>query len=429
MRKILPSRAIDAWSIIYLILVLLSTFLFETRPTYLNAILCLLAFTFFNNENRLFEICLVLSTISYYYAIGDEQLVSIYTVLCLLCIIKAIASFKVNRVSFASLFPRIVLLIIISISYSRSTMSTFSGFMELVYIVLVSIVLSLFFSNGEKDPFRRIHIVAGINIIYLAIMLLINPITDGSRMQFSADVNANSFGFSASIMTLIIILSLMNYPHIKNRLFFYGLSILGGVLIFLSGSRNSLLALFATVFIMAFIKYGFASIKKYLAYGIVVLGVVLFIIPRFGLDSSRFSIDSVVETGGSSRTLIWEEMIPYVRQHYFLFGYGPGKAGSTDILSQLVSREYNSTHNTFLECFSENGILGLICFIIIIIQSLIGFHNHWKENNLVFVMYGVFLCVLLAGIGESFYNDVVLWMLVGYSLCGRKVLNKTLYYV
>lgn len=413
----IQQNRISLWSLVYLLIVLVVTVFSSEPSTPVNVILCLLTLPFYKNEERLLEVCIILSSISYYYANGDEQILSVYTMLCLFCIVRAMIERRFNKALF--IIPRVALMFVLYLSFQQSSLATFNGFMELVYIVVISIVISLCIRIDHYRPLRQLHVLACINIIFLMMMLAINPISDGARMQFSADVNANSFGFASAAMTLFVAHALIMDNSIRHRKLELIICLVGGILTFLSGSRNSLLALIVAILFIFFKKYGIANMRKYLPYVVGIAITVLAIIPIFGLDSTRFSISSVVESGGSNRTHIWEEMIPYVVQNNFYLGNGPGKAGSTILLSDMVSREYNSTHNTFIEAFAETGIIGLTLFSIIFVYAIISLRKKTQLINGYLLLSSSFIFLLAASIGESYYNDVFLWMFIG--LAGYKL--------
>lgn len=423
---------LDIWTFVYLAITFLLTLSPISHSMVASGFLCLLTLPFYKHEDRLLDVCLVVSSISYYYANGDEQPISIYSMLCLFCLLRGITGSAKRtaarngalRTKLKNLFPRLLLIVVLTISYSHSTMSSFSGFMELVYVVLVSIVVSIYPPINEKQPLATVSFAVCINIIFLALMLAVNHISNGSRMQFSPDVNPNSFGFSSSFMSALLTMSLIIYPKRPYRVVKIVICVVGIVLMLLSGSRNALLAYVAAVSLLFLLKYKFASIKKFIPYALVAVVIVVLVMPLFHLDSSRFSVSSVVESGGSSRTLIWGSVIPYVWENCFMWGYGPGKAGSTEVLLDLVRREYNSTHNTLVESFAETGIIGLSVFLILFVVAFVLCVKLYKRNKQNSYLLCLFAFLFFSGIGECFYNDIVQWLLIG--LASRQYVKRKL---
>lgn len=407
-------------NIIFLLLLALSPFV-EGMPVAVFFVVLVLAIPLYSRSYQLLEISLLLSTISYYFCGADEQIFSIHSILAGLIFLGYLKSRNINKYNL--LLPRLLIIVVFILSYRQSSLSTFNGLMELVYVVLVSIIISLFFKPDYRLMFAKLPNLASIVIAFLCIMLLYSRVSDGQRMSFSIDVNANSFGFCSAIMTTVIATGIIINHKSNKLLFLFGF--LGLILTFLSGSRTSMAATLASI-ILVFL---FASdnlkntIKYALYFGLVGL-IALAITPMFGLDDSRFSIASIIESGGSNRTHIWEEIIPYVTDNFLWLGYGPGKAGSTELLTDFVGRVYNSTHNTFVESFAETGLLGLTFFVLIFVRSLVNFWKGAKNNRLFYIPFGMMLCILVASTGESYFNDIITWILIGISTNTKNFNNK-----
>lgn len=420
MARLLKNREIGffvkIWALVYLSLIFLLTLLFDEMSLMVFSILFLFSIPLYLDLERFLEVCIVLSSISYYFMGADEAVLSIYTIYAVLCVVRF--CFTSHKRKFNNIFFRLLIILVFFYSYKLSSMSTFSGTMELVYIVLMSFIVSAIAKIDDSDPLAFLPALASYVIFFFVLMVMLNPISDGERITFSYQVNANGFGFASALMTCIILLSLIIKKQ-KQRGLYITFSVLGFILVLLSGSRNSIIAVSFSIFLFYITnsrrQNKIGLILKLLTITMAFMFAGYFVTSTIGLDMSRFSIESVIDSKGSNRMNIWSEIIPFIVAGYLWWGYGPGKAGSTETLTTLVHREYNSTHNTFVESFSETGLIGFVVFMVIIIYTYVNYHKLVKAKSQWGIAYGMFVFILFASIGESYFNDVLLWMIIGLS--------------
>lgn len=408
---------IDIWPFIYLSIIYFLTFITGSINVITFTLLFIFAIPFINKMERLLEVCIVVSPIAYYFFGSDEAIMSIYTIYVLLSGLRFIVLKKIRRIS--NLLPRVALIVVFLISYKFSMFSFSTGLYGLIYVVIISLCISFFTDIDYDKPLKGLVSLAIASLIIYSIILIVNPYKSYGRYSISSDVNMNTFGLAAALMTIIVASDLIINSKKRFRALKIFACCLGVMMILLAGSRNALMAAVGAVLLMILIKgYREKKIGKAL---IVILIIVLFtlviinIIVGSGLsiDVSRLSISSVISSGGTNRVHIWTEIIPYVFNSYRWFGYGPGKNSSTVILQHLVQRNYSHTHNTLVEAFAETGLCGLILVVIIIIGCFKNINKHSSVNNNWYLLYALFLGVLIAGIGESYYNDIVFWIYIG----------------
>lgn len=193
------------------------------------------------------------------------------------------------------------------------------------------------------------------------------------------------------------------------------------VIVLLTGSRGGLLALLFGIF--AFILF---SGKKFSAKKIVmiaVIGLILYI----GIESlsdilqDRFTVESVLESGGSHRIDIWLQGLdlfanaPMFRK---IFGYGIATT-----IYNFESGGYaiaNVMHNMFLESLVEIGILGLILYFTMVFSFLRrAYKNHDKFS------FGVMICMIVMSLSTSIsafkpYLNIMIFILCT-CMCKKKV--------
>lgn len=405
------------WALLYLAIIFFLTLFVDEMSLPVFGFLLIMAMPFYFDLERFLELCIIVSSLSYYFIGSDEAIMSIYTIYAFLCILRFLFTGKCRK--FNNILPRLAMMIVIIISYRRSSMSTLMGMMELQYIIVISFIVSFCAQVRDDKPLSFLPVLASLTLLFFTLLVFAHPVSDGTRITISEDVNSNGFGFSAALMTCIVLSSLFVNRKQSNRILFIVFALLGLILVLISGSRNAFLAVAASVMLFYILnskreKKGHSIIR--LAGLVLIVGVAAYFVASVvGLDMSRFSVESVVESQGSNRINIWTEMIPFIIAGYLWWGYGPGKAGSTETLTTLVHREYNSTHNTLVESFAESGLVGLIVFVVILVKTYINYHKIIKLNNQWGVLYCLFVFLLFAGIGEAYFNDIVLWILIGLS--------------
>ena len=138
------------------------------------------------------------------------------------------------------------------------------------------------------------------------------------------------------------------------------------LVVLLTGSRGGLLALGTSLIAMLILweRPSFRVIFKKII--IIGLFVILFISLSKHLApeiARRFTIDNVIESGGSHRMDIWMQGIDAFRKASIfnqLFGYG-----SSSIRTVFINGNYqiiNVMHNVFLETLVELGVIGFLLY-------------------------------------------------------------------
>jgi O-antigen ligase len=137
------------------------------------------------------------------------------------------------------------------------------------------------------------------------------------------------------------------------------------VFILLTGSRGGLLAMGSAILLLTLawiIEKGIKSSAVLKISGVLILLTAAFFVALQVLPQeivSRFTIASVLESGGSGRTTIWAMAIDAYKDFsifHKLFGYGAGTI--TYFTDGIVA------HNLWLESLLEIGVIGTLIFII-----------------------------------------------------------------
>ena len=410
-------KPIYLWQYVYLLIVYVLTFFIGRNDYLVFALLFVLALPFINETERFLEICLVLSPIAYFFSGADEAVFSLYTIyvgfLALRGIVKRELRFPQN------FWSRLFLIFVFIISYRHSTLAMSSGMYELIYVVVISVIVSSMGEMDEKEPLKRLPNLCMCGICVYAIALAIRPVIQEGRYTFSGDVNVNTLGFSATIMTVIILIDLFEGWHTLFRGTRMIIAMIGFGEVLMTGSRNGLMALAGSVFVYLFVK-GWRNKKLLKAIlwmvslsFLAIIGIYVAYKSGMIMDASRLDLEKMISSGGTNRVHVWKEIIPYVYKNCFYWGLGPGKYGTHVILQKLVFRSYSHAHNTLVEAFAETGIVGFVLMTILLIGTGIQAFRLLKKNRNGYRIVFFFICTMFAGIGESYFNDIVLWLPIG----------------
>ena len=413
---------IDLWSMIYLFIVCVMTLLFDQANIFVFGIYLICALPFFNHPDKFVCICFLLSTMAYFFLGADEGLWSIYTILAVIMLFQFIIKPHTKiRLQMILLFAWMILAFVLS--YNHSRFSYTMGMFAMIYNVVIAILLALTIKIDKASLVSFLPRMAAFQLVIYTIMLLINGHYDGFGFSISEKVNHNTFGASDDILSVIIWAKMVCYgdKSWKYKLFW----IMSILLVFLSGSRNALLGLLLTsvlVYIISQKQQGkmIAGGIKFLLVSCVLLLVGSFLLPEMGIDLSRYDYVELIKGGGSNRTIIWETLSPVIWEKHRWFGYGPGHFCSEKMITTLMNLEYSHTHNTIFEAWGEVGLFGLAAFLLILYTTLKKSFFHIKHRT-EYLMIGVLLVeFILLGMGESFFANISLWIVIGLLVGSRK---------
>lgn len=148
--------------------------------------------------------------------------------------------------------------------------------------------------------------------------------------------------------------------------------------------------------------------------------LILFIVALFFASPLRERLLFIFKGGDASRLGTWKTALTMFKESPLL---GKGIGTYMNYLPRYTDvRSYQYAHNSYLQLLVETGILGLIAFLLILIQWLknsLNFIMHNKEN---YIFLGIF-CGLCAFLIHSFFDNqlfslklaTLFWLLLGLS--------------
>lgn len=412
-------KGLYIWAALYVSFIHIITRLGISNSFIVFFIYFAMAIPFINNLDKFISLCYIISPITYYYTGTDEGLISIYTIFIILAIINI--SFK-QRINKINIVPFIIIGVVVYISFTLSEFKYLNGAFLLIYIIVVSICISIINTFKKDTLISFIPFLACIQVYIFAIEMICGGVISEGRFSISQLVDYNTFGMAAAQMGIVLITQWILRG--KSFSLIYKIAIvLSVIIILLSGSRNALLGLGGSYIIVYMYngKLKGNTLNKTIKLLLIVYALgclAIFTIPALGIDLNRYNYIELVQSGGTNRMTIWTKLVPVIIENYFFFGYGPGHYCSSIVVSRLVNRDYIHTHNLFIEAWGELGIVGLIAFLWIIIYSFKRIYKKIKIDNSNLIIFAIFIQLLINCIGEAHFCDIILWIIIGFANCG-----------
>ena len=150
--------------------------------------------------------------------------------------------------------------------------------------------------------------------------------------------------------------------------------------------------------------------------GIIVIGILSLIVnfifikvvQQFPVLAYRFTLDSVISSGGTGR---WERIVAelkYVIPRNLFFGVGPSSINETIALEGLIPFP-GSSHNILISMLTQIGLMGsagYISFVYGILKKLI---KNCESISLSCIPICLIMTGIFTGIGEVVYHERFFW--------------------
>lgn len=290
---------------------------------------------------------------------------------------------------------------------------------QILLTVGMNLMIVLTFANMRFTG-NEIHrlfksIFWGVAIITTTIFLnaILNPSIISDRVTLTDELNANTF----AIMTSQLAAFLFGYAlYTKNKLEKIVSIILVTLTVFLvlvSGSRTNFIALIMGILTTVFI---FKNIKNEKLKGILLIAILSIIVnfiftkvvQQFPALSYRFTLDSVISSGGTGR---WERIVAelkYVIPQNLFFGVGPVSINETIALEGLISFP-GSSHNILISMLTQIGLMGSVGYISLVYGILKKLIKNGESIRLSCIPICLIMTGIFTGIGEVVYHERFFW--------------------
>lgn len=239
-----------------------------------------------------------------------------------------------------------------------------------------------------------------------------------NRLTFDESTNANKLGMALGQISVIITAVIMSSSKTVFRIVSLLCDLLIIICLVMTGSRSALFGVIFAAFLVIVLNL-FRKKSKYksivLIIGVVLMGGLIYnYIMSIDMEIlSRFTINSVLETGGTGRTEVWRIIIKNILPKHFLFGVGFGDANVYDMVSHYTMHPHGS-HNIFIAVIAEIGVVGGIAFISWLTWIIIKFCKFFLEENEMMILPLVMIFQALGnGIGENIWTTRYFWFDLG----------------
>ncbi len=187
-----------------------------------------------------------------------------------------------------------------------------------------------------------------------------------------------------------------------------------------TGSRGGMIGIIAGAGV--YIMVGIKSIRTRVAIGvsaiviaIITVTVIFPLLPESVQE--RYSVEQVAKDKGSGRFDIWEYLLEYTFEKPERIIFGSGVLSSYEILTNAPKTFHNGVaHNTFIQVFSDQGILGLLLFILVMISCFMKPRNIDKLYGCAFLALMAFSMSLTFYVFKPYLN---IMMMCAISIKGR----------
>lgn len=286
----------------------------------------------------------------------------------------------------------------------------------LQFLLLFGIMLTFSTIKWERT---ELNIIGIITIIFILIQALIWTIQGFPNLFKSVYGLSNLVG---SYMFYAIIILFIARNDSKRPFIYSGFIILSFILMLATDTRSVLLALAFFIFTYCIWKVitrtKLAFITFYLIVSTFMLSII-FLYPKlptfkYFYELENFMIQNTGKSLMSGRQYIWEILV--IKSFDFpLLGHGTG------IQNSQISSLEQSSHNLYLQLIIQNGYLGLLAFMILMLAIWLVF---WKgrKNKTVRIVSAAFIATLVYQSFEITFTQnalsigIIQWAIIGIGI-------------
>ncbi len=255
--------------------------------------------------------------------------------------------------------------------------------------IILYLISTRIYNQREKELIINSWILVGLITV---IAMFINSIELGASERLTVGIGSGSEDPNQLCgYFLLPMLACMEKMLTRNKykIAYMALVFLMIYAAFTTGSRGGLLAIFATLIVYIFIAAKGIKNKFKILLSLTLIFLIFFTLFFHLLPESvveRMSIESIREDRGSGRFELWTVVYDAITESEIslIFGYG---LGSTKYFLRDSATGSTVAHNHWLQIWCDQGFIGLILFIIIIMVG--GLRSYGKNKIITVSLFGM----------------------------------------
>lgn len=353
--------------------------------------------------------------------LGAGRVISILLIVSLL-----LNSTMVNAVG-RTKYTGVLCIVLIIYNFFSSSLSLSGNFFTF-YVMLQNLLVLFLIQRQNNVNIEKLSQMlfwsSAIVMAGIAIQAMYSGVTFDTTERYSTEyTNGNNFAMMCAQLGAVFIAFFILQKNISFKLISLMFLVISIVIIFLSGSRSSLIGLLTTIIVLPLISSEGLSLKKIFLVAIIVAPI--YVLYNYAMESDlyllrRFTYESVTISGGSGRSELIAQILTEVLPNYFLFGVGIGGA---NIMAAGIAKP---CHNIIIDPLSQLGIVGFVLYWSMIIPILITSFRRIKMDKIILLPLALFVVALINGIGETvfyekfFWNSISLCLVFSQAIVNRK---------
>lgn len=363
---------------------------------------------------------------------------SFFIIVAFFYLIKRNADIKIYKSSFFTVLIYI-LFGLVSTLVAVEKMSSIKEEIKLVFYFSFILVIPFIIKN-KADKAKVIELFLASSIVPV-IIGIIQFLTNTSPIMTYLDghmviritggfTHSNHFAYYLSMIGIILFFQLIS----KEKVLYFKLKILWFLIVFLelflTYSRTALI-IFVLVLVLILLSKG-KSKQVLLLATLAILGSIIIagseessmISERFDGVFNIFNDKSYIKDAMNNnysdsfgwRIYLWTQTVSLLFQNNILFGFG---LQSFNTVAEQAIGIYIDSHNTFVKVLVEMGIVGLISFLLFVLQLFVTYFKSKKKNSDTHVSSSIYIYiyVLLVSFVDPVFSHIVIgfyiWLFFG----------------
>lgn len=393
------------------------------KSSILSLIAILISLIFIFNPKYILPPLFFVSILGEYFVAFNG--IGMSRILVTIFIVGSLIKFMKSNIKFKSIY--FILIMAICIFNFISAATSITGTITPAITMALNFIMLFFMVYTKLDDLEAFIntmkngvVILSVYIFTLGISIYSRAINDNSisRMVIDEGLNPNEMGIALAQLSAFLFALLLLSKNIKELWFLSLILILNLISLFLTGSRSAAIGIVIAIIVVTFIGLFKKEkvTKKLLVFGVT---VIILITSYLSISNSelevfqRFSIENVVESDGTGRTLIWSALIKEVIPENLLFGVGFGGSNVYAAVQPHVPIAHG-THNMILTIITQVGIIGSAIYLLIFYRSSKTLYKGYLKNDFVLIPLTMVLTSFANGIGEDIFSERFLWFAIGF---------------